>query len=138
HGGGADEAGYEHVHRVVVQVLRGPDLLKQPIAHHGDAVAHGHGLDLVVGDVDGSRARELWQAGDVRARLDAELGVQVRERFVHEEDRRLPDNGAPKRYALALAARESLGLTVEELVEAKDLPRVRDAPLDLILRRLAQ
>ena len=78
------------------------------------------------------------QARDVRARLDAQLGVKVREGFVHEEDRRLADDGAPERYALALAAGEGLGLAVEELVEAQDLARVRDAPLDLILRRLAQ
>src|SRR5207302_7379296 len=95
-------------------------------------------LDLVVGNVDGGRAQALVQARDVRARLDAQLGVKVREGFVHEEDRRLADDGAPERYALALAAGEGLGLAVEELVEAQDLARVRDAPLDLILRRLAQ
>ena len=78
------------------------------------------------------------QAGDVRARLDSELGVEVRERFVHEEDRWLADDGPSERDALPLPAGERLGLAIEQLVQAKDLARVRDASFDLVLRRLAQ
>ena len=112
---------------MVVEVLRRANLLEQPIAHDRDAVAHGHGLDLVVGDVDRGRPQALMQAGDVRARLDSELGVEVRERFVHEEDRWLADDGPSERDALPLPAGERLGLAIEQLVQAKDLARVRDA-----------
>ena len=52
----ADEAADEEVHRAVVELLRIGDLLQLALAHHGDAVAHRHRLDLVVGDVDGRRS----------------------------------------------------------------------------------
>jgi hypothetical protein len=48
----ADEAGHEQVHGVVVELIRCVDLLEHARAHDGDAVAQGHGLGLVVGDVD--------------------------------------------------------------------------------------
>ena len=49
----ADEGGDEDVGGVVVQVLRRVDLHHEPIAKHADAAAHGHGLALVVGYVEG-------------------------------------------------------------------------------------
>ena len=57
-----DERGDEHVGRVVVQVLRRVDLLQVAVLEHGDAVAHRHRLDLVVGDVDGGDAEVALQA----------------------------------------------------------------------------
>ena len=78
------------------------------------------------------------EAGDVGARLHAQLGVQVRERLVHEEDRWLADDRPTERDPLALPTGERFGLAVEQLVEAKDLAGIRHAPLNLVLRRLAQ
>jgi hypothetical protein len=52
HGRGADEARDEEVGRPVVEHLRPVHLLEDAVPHDGDAVAHGHRLDLVVGDVD--------------------------------------------------------------------------------------
>ena len=37
----------------LVDLERRADLLELAVLHHGDAVAHRHRLDLVVGDVDG-------------------------------------------------------------------------------------
>ncbi len=67
------------------EVLRRADLLEQAVAHDRDAVAHRHRLDLVVGDVDGRRAEALVQPRDLGAGLHAQLGVEVRERLVHQE-----------------------------------------------------
>ena len=66
------------------------------------------------------------------ARLDAQLGVEVRERLVHQEHLRLADDRATERDALALAAGELLRLALEQLLEAQDLGRFVDAPLDLV------
>jgi hypothetical protein len=52
HCGAPDEAGDEEVDGVVVELLRLCRLLQLALAHHGDAVAHGHRLDLVVRHVD--------------------------------------------------------------------------------------
>ena len=83
--------------------------------------AHRHGLDLVVGDVDDRRPEPLVEAGDLGAGLDAQLGVEVRERLVHEEDRGLADDRPAERDALALAAGQLLRLAIEELLEAEDV-----------------
>ena len=61
HGRGADEPGDEGVGGPVVEVAGGVDLLEQAVLEQGDAVAHGHGLDLVVGDVDGGGAEAALQ-----------------------------------------------------------------------------
>ena len=105
---------------VVVELLRGADLLEQAVAHDRDPLAHRHGLDLVVGDVDHRGAEALVEARDLGAGLDAQLGVEVGQRLVHEEHGGLADDGAAEGDALALAAGELLGLAVEELLQLED------------------
>ena len=52
HLGRADKAGHEQIGRVVKDLLGRADLLDEAILHDDDAVAQGHGLGLVMGDVD--------------------------------------------------------------------------------------
>ena len=101
----ADEAGHEEVRGPVVESLRLVDLLEDALAHHRDAVAHRHRLDLVVGDVERRGLELLLQLRDVRPHLDAQLGVQVRERLVHEEHLRVAHDRAAHGHALPLPAR---------------------------------
>ena len=77
HGRAADETRHEQIGRAVVQRLRRVELLQHAVPHDGDAVAHGHGLDLVVGHVDGGRLQSLVQLDEARSRFDAQLGVEV-------------------------------------------------------------
>ena len=77
HLGAADEACNEHVARHIVQVLRGIDLLDDAILHDDDAVAHGHSLGLVVGNVDEGGSQLLVQLDD----LGAHAGTQLRSRL---------------------------------------------------------
>ena len=78
------------------------------------------------------------EAGDLGAGLDAQLGVEVGERLVHEEHGRLAHDGASERDALALAAGQLLGLAVEQVLELDGLSRLLDPALDLRLGDLAQ
>jgi len=78
HARAADEAGYEDVRRVVVQVLRRIDLLQHAVLHNRNARGHRHRLNLVVRHVDKGRRQALVQLGNLGPRLDAQLGVQVR------------------------------------------------------------
>ncbi len=73
------------------------------------------------------------QAQDVRAGLDAQLGVEVGERLVHEEDCRLAHDGSPEGDALALAAGELTRLPVEVPGQVEDRRSLLDAGLDLDL-----
>ena len=82
-------------------------------------------------DVDGSDAELALQGGDLGAGLDTQLGVQVRQRLVHQEDLRLTDDRAAHGDALTLAAGQSLGLTVQVGLQVEDLCCLFDALVDL-------
>ena len=49
----------EGVDRLVVYLFRGADLLDDAVLHDDDAVGHGEGLFLVVGDVEEGDAQAL-------------------------------------------------------------------------------
>ncbi len=100
----ADEAGNELVDRPLVEILGRADLLQDAEVHDGDAVAHRHCLDLVVGHVDDRGAKALVQARDLGSRLHAELGIEVGQRLVHQEHGRLAHDRAAQGDALSLAA----------------------------------
>jgi hypothetical protein len=67
---------------------------------------------------------QLYEFG---AHLDAELGVEVGEGLVEEEDFGIADDGAADGDALALAAREGFGTAVEELLDVEDAGGFLDA-----------
>ncbi len=138
HRGRADEAADEEVHRPLVELLRGRDLLELALAHHGDPMSHRHRLDLVVGDVDRRHSELVLEARDLRSHVDAELRVEVRERLVHEVRLRLPDDRPPHCHPLPLAARERAWLAIEEGLEPEDVSGLPHALVDLVLRRLSQ
>ena len=113
HRRGADEAGDEHVVRLVVEVARGVHLLQVAVLEHAHPVAHRHGLDLVVGDVDGGDPEPPLQRGDLGAGLHAQLRVEVGQRLVHQERLRVAHDRPAHRHPLPLPARQRLGLAVE-------------------------
>ena len=76
----------------------------------------------------------LMQLGDLSSHLNAQLGVQVGQRLVQQEDLGLTDDGAAQSNTLTLAAGQSLGLTVEQVLDVQDRRGFFDAALDLVLR----
>ena len=132
----ADEPADEQVDRPVVERLRMRDLLQLALPHHGDAVAHRHGFDLVVCDVDRGHPEPLLQAADLGPHLHAQLRVEVRERLVHQERLRLANDRPSHRHPLALTAGERPGLALEERLQVEDPGRLLHPPVDLRLRQL--
>ena len=130
----ADKSGDKAVGRAVVDFERAADLLDHPVLHHHDAVPQGHRLDLVVGDVNHAGADLLVQLGDLVAHAHAQLGVQVRQRLVEQEDVGLAHHRPPQRDALHLAAGKLLGLAVEQSVDAEDIGGPAHPAIDLVLR----
>ena len=130
----ADERGDEEVRGLLVQVLRGGELLERAVAHDRDPVSHRHRLGLVVGDVERRHAEPPLDAQHLAAHLDAQVGVEVRERLVHEEHGRLADERPPHGDALALTARQLGGLPEHHFREPEDLGRRARLPLALLLR----
>ena len=134
HRRGADEAGDEDVGRAIVQLGRGADLLQDTELDDGDAIAHRQGLGLIVGHVQGGDTQLALQGSDLGTGLDTELGVEVGQRLIHEEDLRLTDDCTAHSHALTLTARQSLRLTIEVLGQVEDLSGLLDALADLFLR----
>src|SRR5690606_19443366 len=135
HGWRSDEAGDELVRGPVVEVDRRVHLLDVAVLHDHDARAHRHGLDLVVGHVDGRHGKALVQLQDGGAHLDAQLGVEVRERLVHEEDLGLANDRAAQRDALPLTAGQLAGTAVEQVLDLEDAGCLADPAVDICLGR---
>jgi hypothetical protein len=57
----ANKGSDEPVGRVIVDLRRRSDLPHLAMVDHGDAVAHAHRFDLVVGHVDRGRANPLLE-----------------------------------------------------------------------------
>jgi len=133
----ADEARDEEVDRIVVELLRRTDLLEMPAAHDGDPIAEGHGLRLVVRDVERRRAEPLLQARHLAPHLHAQLRVQVGQRLVHEERLRFAHDRPAHGNALALTAGHVPRLAVQVVGEVEDLRRLRHLAVELLARNLA-
>jgi hypothetical protein len=129
HGRRADEGGDEQVGRAVEELLRRVALLQHAVAQDGDPRAERHRLDLVVGDVDRRDPQALVQLGQLRAHRDAQLGVEVGQRLVHQERRRLAHDGPAHGDALALPARQRAGPALEQLGESEHVGDLGDAAL---------
>ena len=71
------------------------------------------------------------QVLELGAQRLAQLGVERRQRLVHQEDARLAHDGAADRDALHLAAGQPVGLAIEQMLDAQRLGGARDAILDL-------
>ena len=56
-----DEPGYKEITGHLVDLHGRSDLLGHPILHHHDSIAHGHGLDLVMGHIDDRCLQTLVQ-----------------------------------------------------------------------------
>lgn len=123
---------------MVVNLKRSSNLLDNTILHNNDPLPHGHGLDLVVGDINHGGLEASVEFGDLRAHLDAHFGVQVGEGLVKQEDTGLANDGSPYRNPLALPAGEGLGLSLEIVGDAQNLRRIRDALANLLLGVFSQ
>src|SRR6476469_1450845 len=104
HGWRADEACNEDINGVDEEDVGGVDLLYKAILHDRNAIAHRHGLNLVVGYIDSGSLEALVELVELGASRDAHLGVEVGQRLVHEEHLRLADDSTAEGDALALTA----------------------------------
>ncbi len=117
----ADEAGDELRRGVLVDLHRRADLLGAAGVHHEHPLRERHRLDLVVRHVQARRPQPPVQLLDLEAHLHAQLRVEVRQRLVEQEHRRLAHDRAAHRDALALAARELPRLARKQRLELEDV-----------------
>ena len=89
-------------------------LLDPALVEHGQAVAHGQRLLLVVGDVDEGDADLALDPLELQLHLLAQLQVQGAERLVQQQHLRLVHDRAGQRDPLPLAAGQLDRLAVAE------------------------
>ena len=134
----ADEAGNEHVAGIIVQVLRSVNLLHDTVFHNHDAVAHGHSLGLVVGNVDEGGAQFLVQLDDLGAHCGTQLCVQVGQRLVEQEYSRVTNHSTAQSNTLTLTTGQSLRLTIQQVLDVENASSLTHTLVDFVLRSFAQ
>ena len=102
----ADERGDGFVGGFAIELRRRGDLPQPSVVHHGNPIGERHRFGLIVRDVDHRRAGAGVEAGELVFHRRAEIDVEVGERLVEQHERRLGDEAARERDALALAAGE--------------------------------
>ena len=97
--------------------MRAGALLDEAVAHDGDAVGHGEGLELVVGH-DHRRLVETGQhLLDLPAHLLAQLDVEAGERLIEQEAAGIAHDRAADGDALAFAFGQLPRPAIEHIVE---------------------
>src|SRR5262249_38949487 len=133
-----NEAGHELVLRLIINFHGWTDLLDKAIAHDYDTVPHGHGFHLVMGHINHRGIETLVELDQLSTHIDPQLGVQVTQWLIKQEDFRLPHNRPAYCDALPLSTRELLRLAVEQIADTENVSRGFDPTLDLVPRGTAQ
>ncbi len=126
-----DEVRDEERNRPVIDVARTRNLLDHAVVHHGNQVRHRHGLQLIMRDVNGGRAKPVMQRAQFLDHRLAHFGIERSERLVHQEALRLADDRPPKRDALTVAAGEGRNGPIEEVGDTQDPSGLHHAPVAL-------
>ena len=124
--------------RVMVQVEGRVNLLQLAFVEHTYPRSHRHRLDLIMGHVNEGRLQPLMQATNEGTRFYAQLGVEIGERLIHEEDRRFAYDGAANCHALTLTAGQLPGAAIQQVTDAQFVGSLIHALINDFLWRLAQ
>src|SRR5215212_6804990 len=119
HRGLTDEIRDEEVGRMLVDCFRGTQLLQLAIAHDSDPICHRQGFRLIVGDVDRRGfevAQEVLQLGP---HFRTEARIDMRDRLIHDQNCRVPDNSPRNRHALFLATGQLTRLPLEDVTNVE-------------------
>ena len=112
-------------------------MLQDSVAHHRDAIGHGHRLDLVVRHIDRGDAGGALEAGDLDPHLAAQAGVEIGQRLVHQKRAGMTHERAAHRDALPLSARKLSRPALEQRLELEHRRGLADAGVDEVARLLA-
>jgi hypothetical protein len=94
------------------------------VVHHGDGVGHGHGLLLVVRDVDEGQAHLGLDPLELDLHLTAQLEVEGAERLVEQEHLGAVDQGPGHGDPLLLTTGELGRLARGQVISLHELQRL--------------
>jgi len=134
HARAPDELRHEKVRRIRIDLVGRADLLKHALVHDRDPVPHGHCFHLVVRHVYRRGAHVDMEPLQLGTHLLPERRIEGADRLVEEEHLRPPHEGAAQRHALHIAAGETLGLLVQDVLDLEELRGLLDLFPDLLPR----
>ena len=123
------------VQGMFVELVRGAGLDDAPVAQHPDALPHTEGLELVRRRVEHRRPELPVQALELRAHVVAELGVEVGQGLVEQQQPGAADERPPDRDPLLLAAARGLRPPLEDVPDAEHLRHLAHPGPDLAAGR---
>ncbi len=103
------------------------DLLHAAVMHDGEAIGNRERLFLVVGDENRGEAQTPLERANFLAHFGAQLGIEIRERFVEQEHVGTNRQRAGDRHALLLTARELARVAVGQLGQPHHVEGFADA-----------
>ena len=136
-GGVAHEVGDEQVVGLGIHGQGGVILLQNAVVDQADLGGQGHGLHLVMGDVDEGGAGLQVQALQFVAHLQAELGIQVAQRLIHEQHQGFGGQGTGDGHALLLTAGQLRRIPIHEHANLHDPGHPAHGQVDLLPGELA-
>ena len=125
--GVADEARDKGIDRVGVELARRVDLQHHPGAHDRDSVREAQRLFLVVGHEDRRGPGTIEDRLHLTAHANPQRRVEVRERFVEQDDGRLRGERPAQRDPLLLSPGQFVRMPVGLVDQADQLEHLGDA-----------
>ena len=104
---------------------------KRPLQQHAHPVAQRHRLLVVLGDVEDGGLELLEQPRQLQPHLVAQLGVDVAQRVVEQQDLGPAHQRPAQRRALLLPVRELARQVVQHVGYAQELGHLLHALLDV-------
>ena len=119
--------------RLLVNLPRRADLDHAALVHDRDLVRKRKRLGLIMRNVDGGELELALQPLELEAHAVAQLGIEIGQRLIQQQQLRLHHQRAREREPLLLAARELGGVAVHQLVERDRLEHPHDLFPDQLL-----
>jgi hypothetical protein len=98
--------GREQPGRSVIQVLRRSRLDDTAIAHQRNPVREAQGLLLIVGDIQRRGPQPFLQSAEFAPHLLAQLGIEIRQWLIEQQQLGVPDDGPGQCHTLLLTTRQ--------------------------------
>ena len=117
------EGRHERVGGFLVDLPWCADLADPAAVNNGDPVAHAHGLNLVVGHIDGGGTDFLLELLEFVTSRRPALGIEIGERLIEQEDIRLANQRPGQSHPLPLPPDNCRGFRSRSW----SIPRMLDA-----------
>ena len=131
-----DESGYKAGLRVVIDLHGHVQLFDHTAIHDGNAVGHGEGLLLVMGDIDEGDAQLFLKALELNLHLLAQLEIQGAQRLIQQQHFGVVDQGPCDGHPLLLPAGQGVRLALFKASQLHQGEHLGHTALDLVLGNL--